>query len=38
MLSFDYDVDKGWHDLKIIPYAPFEVSPPQGLLLWTSGI
>ena len=32
MLSFDYDVDKGWHDLKIIPYAPFEVSPAaQGL-------
>ena len=32
MLSFDYDVDKGWHDLKIIPYAPFEVSPTaQGL-------
>ena len=32
MLSFDYDVDKGWHDLKIVPYAPFEVSPAaQGL-------
>ncbi|MDK8288320.1 MAG: branched chain amino acid aminotransferase, partial [Staphylococcus lugdunensis] len=27
MLSYDYDIDKGWHDLKIVPYAPLEVSP-----------
>lgn len=32
MLSYDYDIDKGWHDLKIVPYAPLEVSPAaQGL-------
>lgn len=21
MLSYDYDADKGWHDLKIVPYV-----------------
>lgn len=32
MLSLDYDADKGWHDMKIVPYAPLEVSPAaQGL-------
>lgn len=32
MLSLDYDADKGWHDMKIVPYAPFEISPAaQGL-------
>lgn len=27
MLSFEYSIDKGWHDLKIIPYGPIELSP-----------
>ena len=27
MLSFDYDIDQGWHDLKIVPYGPIEISP-----------
>ncbi|MCS4486581.1 branched-chain amino acid aminotransferase [Staphylococcus americanisciuri] len=27
MLSFDYTEGQGWHDLKIIPYAPIEISP-----------
>ena len=28
MLSVDYDEEKGgWQELKIIPYAPFEISP-----------
>lgn len=27
MLSFEYSIDKGWHDLKIIPYGPIEISP-----------
>ena len=27
MLSFEYSVDKGWHDLKIIPYGPIELAP-----------
>ncbi|ARJ51102.1 branched-chain amino acid aminotransferase [Staphylococcus lutrae] len=27
MLSFEYSSDKGWHDLKIIPYGPIEISP-----------
>lgn len=32
MLSVDYEADKGWHDMKIMPYAPFEISPAaQGL-------
>lgn len=32
MLSYDYDDDKGWHDLKIVPYGPIEVSPAaQGI-------
>jgi len=32
MLSVDYDADQGWHDMKIVPYAPFEISPAaQGL-------
>ena len=25
MLSVDYDADQGWHDMKIVPYAPFEI-------------
>ena len=24
MLSYDYDADKGWHDLKIVPYGPMK--------------
>ncbi|HFJ5039239.1 branched-chain amino acid aminotransferase [Staphylococcus aureus] len=32
MLSYDYDADKGWHDLKIVPYGPIEISPAaQGV-------
>ena len=32
MLSFDYDIDQGWHDLKIVPYGPIEISPAaQGI-------
>ncbi|MCU5746645.1 branched-chain amino acid aminotransferase [Staphylococcus sp. SQ8-PEA] len=32
MLSYDYDKDKGWHDLKIVPYGPIEISPAaQGI-------
>ena len=27
MLSYDYNAEQGWHDLKIVPYAPFEMSP-----------
>ena len=28
MLSVDYDEEKGgWQELKIVPYAPFEISP-----------
>ncbi|MBT2831268.1 branched-chain amino acid aminotransferase [Staphylococcus coagulans] len=27
MLSFEYSLEKGWHDLKIIPYGPIELSP-----------
>lgn len=27
MLSFEYSQDKGWHDLKIIPYGPIELAP-----------
>ncbi|PTH58392.1 branched-chain amino acid aminotransferase [Staphylococcus agnetis] len=27
MLSFEYSIEKGWHDLKIIPYGPIELSP-----------
>ncbi|MBI5975076.1 branched-chain amino acid aminotransferase [Staphylococcus canis] len=27
MLSFEYSQEKGWHDLKIIPYGPIELSP-----------
>lgn len=32
MLSFDYDLDKGWHDLKIVPYGPIEISPAAQAL------
>ncbi len=32
MLSYDYDADKGWHDLKIVLYGPIEISPAaQGV-------
>lgn len=32
MLSYDYDADQGWHDLKIVPYGPIEISPAsQGI-------
>ncbi|ADX77463.1 branched-chain amino acid aminotransferase [Staphylococcus pseudintermedius] len=27
MLSFEYSTAEGWHDLKIIPYGPIELSP-----------
>ncbi|MGK8295208.1 branched-chain amino acid aminotransferase [Staphylococcus arlettae] len=27
MLSYDYDLDKGWHNLQIVPYGPIEISP-----------
>lgn len=27
MLSFEYTEGQGWHDLKIVPYAPIEISP-----------
>ncbi len=31
MLSYDYDAEKGWHDLQI-PYGPIEISPAaQGV-------
>lgn len=34
MLSVDYDADQGWHDMKIVPYAPFEISPAaQGYIM-----
>ena len=36
MLSLDYDADKGWHDMKIVPYAPLEVSPAARFTLWSS--
>ena len=37
MLSYDYDADKGWHDLKIVPYGPIEISPAaQGV--WTISV
>lgn len=29
MLSFEYSTAEGWHDLKIIPYGPIELSPPH---------
>lgn len=32
MLSFDYDTDQGWHDLKIVPYGPIELSPAAQVL------
>ncbi|MGI2315591.1 branched-chain amino acid aminotransferase, partial [Staphylococcus cohnii] len=32
MLSFDYDIDQGWHDLKIVPYGPIELSPAAQAL------
>ncbi|WP_392450084.1 branched-chain amino acid aminotransferase [Staphylococcus massiliensis] len=32
MLSYDYDKEKGWHDLKIVPFGSIEMSPAaQGL-------
>ena len=36
MLSLDYDADKGWHDMKIVPYAPLEVSPGARFTLWSA--
>ncbi|WP_251518659.1 MULTISPECIES: branched-chain amino acid aminotransferase [Staphylococcus] len=32
MLSFQYDADKGWHDLKIVPYGSIEISPAAQAL------
>ena len=32
MLSFDYDIDQGWHDLQIVPYGPIEISPAAQVL------
>ncbi|MGJ5713071.1 branched-chain amino acid aminotransferase [Staphylococcus auricularis] len=32
MLSYEYDSEQGWHDLKIVPYGPIEMSPAsQGI-------
>ena len=27
MFMMDYTPDKGWHDARIVPYAPFELDP-----------
>jgi len=27
MFVMDYDIDKGWHDSRIVPYGPIEVEP-----------
>lgn len=32
MLSYDYDLDKGWHNLQIVPYGPIEISPAAQAL------
>ena len=28
----DYDIDKGWHDARIVPYGPLELSPASMCL------
>ena len=27
MFLMDYSVEKGWHDARIVPYAPFQLDP-----------
>ena len=27
MFLMDYNIDKGWYDPRIVPYAPFELDP-----------
>ena len=28
MFIMDYDIEKGWHDGRIVPYGPLELDPP----------
>ena len=28
MFLMDYNIDKGWYDPRIVPYAPFTLAPP----------
>mgnify|MGYP001026581777 FL=1 len=32
MFIMDYDIDKGWHDARIVPYGPLELSPASMCL------
>ena len=32
MFMMDYDVEKGWHDARIIPYGPIPMSPASSAL------
>ena len=36
MFIVDYDEGKGWHDPRIVPYAPFQLDPscPRFPLSW----
>ena len=31
MFTMDYDPQKGWHDGKVIPYAPLELDPAASV-------
>ena len=32
MFLMDYSAEMGWHDARIVPYAPFEISPSSQVL------
>ena len=38
MFIMDYHVDKGWHDARIVPYAPFEMDPSSAVLHYSQTI
>ncbi len=38
MFSMEYDTEKGWHDAKICPYGPIEMSPASCVLHYAQGL
>ena len=38
MLIMDYDPEHGWHDMRIVPYAPFSMDPASMVLHYGQAI
>ena len=38
MVSISYTIDDGWHDARVVPYAPLELDPSAIMLHYAQGI